>query len=208
MRVQRGHRPGVTASAVALVILAGCTSSVPPSESPTSIPTSSASPSDAQSQSAPITPTPTPAWSVEQAAAIEAVRNLAAADGQIGNDPAAFTEKQMKTLLEPFSGGQVLTSSIKWNLRLKERGYRFTGEVLVLSVEATKPVDEGRGIEVHVTQCQDQRQGKVVDKAGSPVTDEDLQIPDYNLRQFAVRKPPGEDAFRVFGFQTINGACP
>jgi hypothetical protein len=187
---------------VVLAVIAGCAPSVAPAQTPTSTPSVTASPTVTP------TPTPTPTWNADQAAAIEAVRNLAAADGRIGADPAAFTEKQMTRLLEPFSGGEVLKSTVRWHLRLKEHGYHFVGDIAVLDVEATKPVDEGRGVEVHVTQCQDQRQGKVVDKDGNPVDDKDFQLPTFNLRQYAVRKPPGEDAFRVFGFETINGPCP
>ena len=198
--VWRSRRVGAVVGAVALAMIAGCTPSVAPTQAPTMPTSTSMSPSTA--------PTPTATWSAQQTAAIEAVRNLAASDEKIGANPAAFTEKQMTQLLEPFSGGEVLKSTIGWHLRLKEHGYHFTGEIGVLSVQASKPVDEGRGIEVHVTQCQDQRQGKVVDKNGTPVDDAAFQLPTYNLRQYAVRKPPGEDAFRVFGFETINGACP
>ena len=106
------------------------------------------------------------------------------------------------------SGGEALDSTVRWHLRLKEKGYRLVGEMVVLDTVATKPVDDGRGAEVHVTQCQDQRLGKIVDSDGNPVDGDDFQIPAYNLRQYSVRKPPGEDAFRVFGFATINGACP
>jgi hypothetical protein len=154
------------------------------------------------------TPTPTTTWSVEQAAAIEAVDRFFAADGKVGADPAAFTEKQMTRLLETVAGGAALESTIRWHVRLKQHGYHFTGQMAVLSTSATKPADDGRGIEVHVTRCQDQRQGKVVDKDGNPVSDDDFQIPVYNSRQYSVRKPPGENVFRVFGFETINGACP
>ena len=206
----RERRPGGLISAIMLAVFAGCTSTVGPGQTPTlpasSTPTSVTPTPTVSSPAA--TPTPSATWGAEQSAAIEAVRDLAAADVKIGADPAAFTEDQMTKLLEPFSGGEVLKSTIRWQLRLKDRGYHFTGDVVVLSVVATKPVDDGRGTEVHVTQCQDQRQAKVVDKNGNPVEDEDFQLPAYNLRQYAVRKPPGEDAFRVFGFETINGACP
>ncbi|MBK8463765.1 MAG: hypothetical protein IPL36_12450 [Nigerium sp.] len=117
----------------------------------------------------------------------------------------ALTERNIQ---RESSGGEALNSTVRWHLRLKENGYRLVGEMVVLDTLATKPVDDGRGIEVHVTQCQDQRLGKVVDSDGDPVEGDDFQIPAYNLRQYSVRKPPGEDAFRVFGFTTINGACP
>lgn len=200
--VWRSRRGAAVGAVLALVAIAGCAPSAAPAQTPTNPPSVTAS------SSATPTPTPTPTWNPDQAAAIEAVRNLAAADSRIGADPQAFTEKQMIRLLEPFSGGEVLKSTVRWHLRLKDHGYHFKGEIAVLDVEATKPVDEGRGVEVHVTQCQDQRQGRVVDEDGNPVDDKDFQLPTFNLRQYAVRKPTGEDAFRVFGFETINGSCP
>lgn len=114
----------------------------------------------------------------------------------------------MTELLRESSGGEALDSTVRWHLRLKENGYRLVGEMVVLDTVATKPANDGRGIEVHVTQCQDQQLGKIVNSDGNPVDGDDFQIPAYNLRQYSVRKPPGEDAFRVFGFATINGACP
>ena len=85
----RGRRPGVLVSAIALALVAGCTSSVaqPPSttapSSATTTPTIGPTP----------TPTATPTWNPEQAAAIEAVRRLFAADEKIGTDPSAFTHE-------------------------------------------------------------------------------------------------------------------
>ena len=43
---------------------------------------------------------------------------------------------------------------------------------------------------------------------GEVVTEAAFQYPTYNLRQYSVRMPPGEKAFRVFGMQTVNGTCP
>lgn len=200
----RGRRPGVLVSAIALALVAGCTSSVaqPPSttapSSATTTPTIGPTP----------TPTATPTWNPEQAAAIEAVRRLFAADEKIGTDPSAFTTKQMTQVLGAAAGGEALDSMVRWHQRLKARGYRFTGQMVVLSTAASRPANNGRGVEVHVTHCQDQRQGKVVDKSGDAVRDTAFQLPAFNLRQYSVRKPPGEDAYRVFGFATINGTCP
>jgi len=196
--------------AVALTVLAGCTPAAPPTQSPPTTEPSSSTPATTNTPTPTDTPTPSPTatWGAEQTAAIEAVGKFAAADDQIGADPGAFTEKQMTELLRASSGGEALDSTVRWHLRLKENGYRLVGEMAVLDTLATKPVDDGRGIEVHVTQCQDQRLGKVVDSDGDPVEGDDFQIPAYNLRQYSVRKPPGEDAFRVFGFTTINGKCP
>lgn len=196
----RRSRVAAAAATVALAVCTGCALSLAPAQTPTT-PASS-------TQSSSATPSPTPTWSADQAAAIEAVTRFGAVNFQIGTDPAAFTKKQMTKLLEPVSGDEALDASVGWYQRLKEHGYHVTGEIPVLSVTATKPADDGRGIEVHIAQCQDQRQAKVIDKNGQPVTDTDFTLPEYNLRQYSVRKPPGEDAFRVFGYETINGACP
>lgn len=191
-----------------LAALAGCTSFPTPTQTtpPATTPVSTPAPTTTPTPNG--TPSPTSTWSAEQSAALEALAKFGAADDQIGADPSAFTEKQMRQLLEPFGGGEALESTIRWHLSLRKNGYHFSGELVVLNTVATKPVDDGRGPEVHVTRCQDQRQGKVVDSDGNPVRGDDFKIPEYNLRQFSVRKPPGEDAFRVFGFETINGACP
>ena len=205
-----GRHLGAAVGAVVLAVLSGCTPAAAPTQSPsaTAPSPSSPAPTSTPTPTVTLTPSPTATWGAEQAAAIGAVGRFAAADDQIGADPSAFTEKQMTELLRESSGGEALNSTVRWHLRLKENGYRLVGEMVVLDTLATKPVDDGRGIEVHVTQCQDQRLGKVVDSDGDPVEGDDFQIPAYNLRQYSVRKPPGEDAFRVFGFTTINGACP
>lgn len=197
---------GAVAIAAVLAVTAGCTPSSVPTE--TSVPVATPTPTPPQTATPSPTVTPTATWSAEQAAAIEALTKFGAADDKIGADPSAFTEKQVRELLQPFGGGEALESTIRWHLSLKGNGYHFTGEMVVLSTAATKAVDDGRGLEVHITRCQDQRRGRVVDSDGNPVGGDDFQIPGYNLRQFSVRKPPGEDAFRVFGYETINGACP
>lgn len=205
-----GRHRGVIAGAAALVVLCGC-SATTPTPSPSVTPPSQSRPTSPTPTVEPTlspAPSPTATWGVEQAAAIAAVARFAEADDQIGADPSAFTEKRMTELLEQSSGGEALDSTLRWHLRLKDHGYRMAGEMVVVSVLATKPVDDGRGTEVHVTQCQDQRQGQVVDADGAPVDGDEFQIPAYNLRQYSVRKPPGEDGFRVFGFATINGPCP
>ncbi|MEA5117953.1 MAG: hypothetical protein VB036_10090 [Propionicimonas sp.] len=165
----------------------------------------SASPSVA---SAAPTPSPTPTWDAKQAAAVKAVEGSSAELERIGLDPSAFTKKQMTAALGEFTGGNALDSTVGFLMLLKENDYRRVGSVVDLQVLATKVVDNGRGDEVHVTVCRDQRSVKIVDKDGETVTGDDFAIPEYNLRQFSVRKPPGEDAFLVFGYETINGVCP
>ena len=189
---------------IALAVVTGCTPSVTPTASVDATSTPSSSPPPTQTPTA----TATPTWSAEQAAAIAAVGKFSAADDKIGADPSAFTEKQMTDLLKEFSGGEALSTTVRWHLLLKRNGYRLAGEMAIVSTVATKAVDDGRGVEVHVTQCQDQRLGKVMDKSGNPVAGDQFRIPEYNLRQFSVRKPKGDSTFRVFGFQTVNGRCP
>lgn len=196
----RGRVPGVLLGVLALALIAGC---VPSSANTPSL---SSSPSSTPTQT--VTPTATPTWDADQTAAIDVVNRFSAADDKIGAGPSAYTTKQMTTLLEAFSGGEALATTLRWHQLLKKNGYRLTGQMVILNVLATRAADDGRGLEVHVTQCQDQRQGKVVDRNGTPVMGSDFQIPDYNLRQFSVRKPPGEPTFKVFGFETVNGRCP
>lgn len=198
--VWRSRPFGAVVGAAALAVIAGCAPSVAPAQTPT-VQTSASEPPNS-------TPTPTPTWNADQSAAIDVVAKFGAANLRIQSDPVSFTKKQMTELLEPLSGGEALQATVKWQLRLKEKGYRVTGQIPVLSVTASRPADDGRGMEVHVTQCQDQREGKVVDRNGNPVSGDEFEIPAYNLRQYSVRKPPGENAFRVFGYETINGACP
>ena len=199
------------AMVVVLAAAAGCTpvGATTPTASPTpptSPPRATSTPSVVPTQTPSVTPSAT--WSVEQAAAVDAVTKFSAADDEIGANPSSFTKKEMTALMEQYSGGGALDSTERWHLRLREKGYRMVGSMRILSTVATEPVDEDRGVAVKVIRCQDQRDGQVVDKQGVPVSDEEYQIPEYNLRQYAVRKPPGEDAFRVFGFETIDGKCP
>lgn len=201
-------------AAVALVAAVGCTSEGAATvTSPTTAVTTPATPAVTTPTSASPTaqtgsPSPTETWSPDQAAAIDALAGFSAADDRIGADPSAFSEKEMTEILQEFSGGEALKATVRSHLDLRENGYRFVGAMVILQTLATEAVDDGHGLEVHVTQCQDQREGKVVDKDGNPVPGDQYQVPPYNLRQYSVRKPPGENAFRVFGFQTISGRCP
>lgn len=205
-----GRHRGAVVGAVALAVLAGCTPAPAPSQTPsTSVgpPSSPAQPSTPAPTATP-TPSPTATWSMEQAAAIKAVDDYSAAFDRIGADPASFTKDEMAAALEGFSGENALTSTVDFLISLKENEYRREGSVVVVWVLASDVVDDGRGDEVHVTTCRDQSAVRIVNQDGDLVTSEEFAIPEYNLRQLSVRKPPGEEAFRVFGFQTIPGACP
>ncbi|MCW5950694.1 MAG: hypothetical protein KIT69_00265 [Propionibacteriaceae bacterium] len=157
-------------------------------------------------------PTPSEAWNARQAAAIRAVDDFDAASAKIAADPASFSKSQMVALFENSVGGEVLTRNVESVLAMGKKGYREVGAREALFTLATEPVEDGRGTEVHVTRCWDQQELVVVDSDGTPVGDKDgddgYLYPDYNLRQYTVLKPPKEDAFRVFGVQTINGSCP
>lgn len=209
-----GRHLGAAVGAVVLAVLAGCTPAAAPTQSPstTVAPPSSPSPTPSSTPTVTLTPSPTATWGAEQAAAIQAVDDFDAASAKIAADPASFTKAQMTALFEKSVGGEVLTRNVESFLAMAERGYREVGEREALFTLATDPVDDGRGPEVHVTRCWDQRQLTVVDSDGTPVGgkegDEGYLYPDYNLRQYTVLKPPKEDAFRVFGVQTINGSCP
>ena len=205
----RGRRVGAVVSAAVLAV-AGCTPSATPTQtSPTPVgPSGSPMQSATSVPTATPTPSPTATWSVEQAAAIQAVDDYSAAFDRIGADPASFTKDEMTAVLEEFSGENALTSTVDFLMSLKENEYRREGAVVVRWVLASDVVDDGRGDEVHVTTCRDQSAVRIIDRDGEVVTGEEFVIPEYNLRQLSVRKPPGEKAFRVFGFQTIPGACP
>lgn len=206
----RGRRVGAVVSAAVLAVLAGCTPSATPTQtSPTPVgPSGSPMQSATSVPTATPTPSPTATWSVEQAAAIRAVDDYSAAFDRIGADPASFTKDEMTAVLEEFSGENALTSTVDFLMSLKENEYRREGAVVVRWVLASDVVDDGRGDEVHVTTCRDQSAVRIVDRDGEVVAGEEFVIPEYNLRQLSVRKPPGEKVFRVFGFQTIPGACP
>jgi len=195
---------------IVLAVLAGCTPSGPPtSPSQTTSNTASSAPSSSPSvSSATPTPSPSPTWDAKQAAAVKAVEGYYAELERIGLDPSGFTKKQMTAALGRFTGGNALEATVGFLLLLKEKDYRRVGSAIDLQVLATRVVDDGRGDEVHVTMCRDQRSLAIVDKSGDPVTGDEFAIPEYNLRQFAVRRPPGEAAFLVFGYETINGVCP
>lgn len=201
---------GAVVSAVALAVLAGCTPAAAPTQTPSTSVGPPSSPVQPSTLGPTATPTPSPSatWSVEQAAAIKAVDDYSAAFDRIGADPASFTRDEMTAALEGFSGENALTSTVDFLISLKENEYRREGSVVVVWVLATEVVDDGRGDEVHVTTCRDQSAVRIVDRDGELVTSEEFAIPEYNLRQLSVRKPPGEKAFRVFGFQTIPGSCP
>lgn len=205
----RGRRVGAVVSAAVLAV-AGCTPSATPTQtSPTPVgPSGSPMQSATSVPTATPTPSPTATWSVEQAAAIRAVDDYSAAFDRIGADPASFTKDEMTAVLEEFSGENALTSTVDFLMSLKENEYRREGAVVVRWVLASDVVDDGRGDEVHVTTCRDQSAVRIVDRDGEVVAGEEFVIPEYNLRQLSVRKPPGEKVFRVFGFQTIPGACP
>lgn len=204
--VRSGRRLGAIAGAVALALIAGCAPSAPPTPTPTPTPTPASSPTNSPVPNVP--PTPTPAWDAEQTAAIEAVEGFIGSSMKILADPSAFTSAQMSDLLATSSGGEALAASVGSFETMREKGYRVLGAIQLLSTVPTDPVDDGRGAEVHVTVCQDQTSLRPVDTDGNAVTEDRYQYPDFLLRQFSVRKPPGEAAFLVFGFQTINGACP
>jgi hypothetical protein len=207
----KGRRLSALVGAVALAVIAGCTPSGTTTQTATP-PATSASTTSTPTVTPSATETPIPTWGAEQAAAIQAVDDFDATSTAIAADPGSFTEGQMTELFEKSVGGDVLTRNVESFLTMGEKGYREVGSREAVFTLATEPVDDGRGAEVHVTRCWNQQDLTVVDSDGVPVGekdgDEGYLYPDYNLRQYTVLKPPDESAFRVFGVQTINGACP
>lgn len=203
----RERRPSVLVGAIVLAALAGCTSTVAPAQTPTpSGPSASAPPTVTA------TPTPIPTWNEKQSAAIKSVDDFDATSAKIAADPAAFTRAEMTKLFEQSVGGDVLQRNVDSFMSMREKGYREVGSRIAVFTQATREVKDGKGTEIHVTRCWDQRELSVITADGATVGtakgDEGYAYPDYNLRQYTVLQPEGENTFRVFGVQTINGACP
>lgn len=199
---------GVVVTASLAIGAAGCT----PSPATTPSPTSSSSSRMTGSPSTPATPTttssPTPSQTLDanQAAAVAAVTGGWAVNAKIGADPAAFTKAQMKAELGRYLGGDVVDGQVGYLSGLKSKGYRLLGETTAVWVKASDVTDNhsARGLEVHVTICQDQSTLQLVDQSGQPVAD---QPADFNLRQYSVRKPSKETRWRVYGVMAASGEC-
>ncbi len=192
----------VAASAVAILVSA-CT----PAAAPTpSAPSTSVSPTVV---SAMPTPTPTQTWSAVERDAIAAVDAYRDAGLQIENDPAAFTEKQMRALLTKVAGPEVVKANVGSYLNLKKRGFRYAGTVVPLMTISHGATDVGYATQVIVTRCNDQRGLKALDRSGREVDEATLgyAIPDFNMRQYVVQKRKGDKHFRVYGIGSASGSC-
>lgn len=196
---------GVLVTASLALGAAGCTPSETTAPAPSSLTSSSVTGSPTASVAPTQTPTPTQALDANQTAAVEAVRGYTAASARIAADPAALTKAEMTSLLKRYGGGDMADPS--WFVGMAKKGFRQKGEVRPVSTTATESVDNhsGRGLEVHVTVCQDQTALQVVNKAGDVVAAE--QPAPFNLRQYSVRKPPTETRWRVYGVMTVEGEC-
>lgn len=196
------NSPGARAALCALttLLLTACT---PTPSGPPASPTSTGT-----TASPAVSPSPTSTLDPEQAAAAQAVEDFNATSVTIASDPAAFSKAKMTEMLERSVGGDMVSANVGWFMQMKQKGYRDEGSVTILSTIVSEVTDDGRGREVHVTQCRDQSGLHAVDDRGDVVTEAAFQYPTYNLRQYSVRMPPGESAFRVFGMQTVNGTCP
>lgn len=201
-------------STLAAVLLAGlgaagCTTPQAPTTAPPGTPTSASttSPSASPTPSATSTPTPSQTLDANQAAAVAAVKGFWAADTKVGADPAAFTKAQMNAELGRYLGGDALTSQVGYFARLKSKGYRLLGDTTAVWIKTSDVTDNrsARGLEVHVTACQDQTTLSVVDKAGQKVADQ--QFPTFNLRQYSVRKPANATRWRIYGAMAASGEC-
>ncbi|GAA0349610.1 hypothetical protein [Micropruina glycogenica] len=192
-------RTAAVASA-AIVALVGCTATpvVPPSSE---VPSATSSPTPSGS------PTPASSWSAEQQAAIDAVHGYSETSLRIGADPSKYTEAQMRAEFKKYLGGDMVPNNVGAMMTLKKKGWHYEGDVRVLSLNATKAVDNHseRGLEVHVTVCRDQSAIRVADKSGNLANTD--QPPKFNLRQYSVRKPAGSHTWRVYGIATVDGRC-
>lgn len=186
-----------------LLLVAGCTPASAPPTPTGSLPTVALSPSPTQAVSS----SPTPTWDESQAAAIAAVDAYEAVTAEIAADPSAFSEAEMTAMFAKTIGENMVKGNVDYFLEMANRGYKEVGVRTAASTSATDVQDNGRGDEVHITRCWDQRDLRVVDKGGKPVTDDEFLNPPYNLRQYTALKR-SEESFRIYGAETINGACP
>ncbi len=198
--------PALIAVCITGVLLSGCTSA-PPSLPSAFSPVSSSPISTSSPQSLSVSPSPT--WSADQAAAITAVDEYRAVSQRIWSDPLEFSEKEMKALLNPTAGPEVVDSNVASYLDLKKRGLRYDGDTAVLTTVADKVSGLSYGTEVVVTRCVDQRAIRVVDKNGNDVGSSVLgyELPDFNLRQYTVQKRTTDKTFRVYGIAPSKGEC-
>lgn len=175
------------AATAALILLAGCgltagaTTNTP--EPSTSISATPASPSSPSS----ISPSPTSTLSTDQQAALDALTNSDAVYAKIGQDPAAFTEKQIRADLKKVAIEPLLTNMVDSMLALKDKGYRKRGAAKVLSVKVGKIEKTSSGKRVVITRCKDQRDLAVVDKAGAKAP-ASWQFPEWQLQESALRQ--------------------
>ncbi|MCA0251352.1 MAG: hypothetical protein LCH76_03485 [Actinobacteria bacterium] len=186
------------------ILLSACTT-------PTVDPTPTSATPSATATTVPVsppTPSPTPTWNNAQSAAVGAVERYEEVTAEIAADPSAFSAAEMTAMFAKAVGENMVKGNVDYFLEMSKRGYKEVGVRTATSTSATDVQDNGRGAEVHVTRCWDQRDLQVVDEDGKPVTDEEFLNPPYNLRQYTALKPTGEEIFRVYGAETINGACP
>ncbi len=193
----------VVAVSTVAMLLSACTPTASPSPSGTPV---SAPPTVA---SASPTPTPTHTWSAVEQAAIAAVDAYKEAARRIENDPAAFTEKQMKAILTKVAGSEVVKANVGSYLELKKRGFRYSGASVPVMTVSHGATDVGYATQVIVTRCNDQRGVKVLDKDGREVNEATLgyELPEFNMRQYVVQKRKGETHFRVYGLGKGSGSC-
>ena len=189
-------------------LTASCTPTVTPTTA--SAPPSSvlATPSAPTASSTP-TPTPTSTLDANQQKAVAAVDGFTKTSSRLGQAPSEFTRAQMVAALQKYSGGNVPDASANSFMRLRDKGWRYKGDVSIKSLNASKVSDNrnARRLEVVVTVCRDQSKVQVVDKSGGVVTEEQSKIPAFLLRQYTVLKPDGASAWKVHGLDVAKGEC-
>lgn len=196
--------PALIAVVITAFLCASCTTGASPSGSPTAI-----SPSASGTVHATPSPSQSASLSTDQAAAAKAVDDYRAAIRPIANNPSAYSESQMRAILEKVAGGDVVEANLGSYLSLKKRGFRYDGDATVASTKVGAVGGPSYGVEVAITKCLDQRGIRVLDKAGREVSESELGygVPDFNLRQYTVIKRTGTKAFLVYGIATVKGAC-
>lgn len=198
--------PALIAVLVMFLTLSACS----PSGAATASPTAPGPvPSSVTSHPTTASATPSPTWSTEQAAAIQAVDGYREASDQIGMNPSGFSEAEMRVLLAKWAGTEVVKANVASYMALKKHGYRYAGATTVVSTKASRASDVGYGTEVVITRCIDQRAATVLDKTGAEVSEAQLgySIPDFLLRQYTAQRRTADSSFRVYGLGSAKGQC-
>jgi hypothetical protein len=187
-------RTRVIAAAGVVVLLAGCTPPPTPASPTASTTAATATPSASAS----------PARDANQAAAVVALEGYRTTAERIYSDPTRYSSKEQRRMWAQYVGADMMNANIASVSELAKDGERRLGSPVSVWTEVSDAVDNhnSRGLEVHITVCQDYSAVKVVDAAGSVVASPKSA---FGVRQFSVRKPG--TAWRIFGETAASGEC-